>query len=220
MAKFPVTPLNEVKRGARKASYDKDTVYQILDASEVCHIAFLYEGRAMVLPINFGRKGDKIYLHGSHHNRMTQSIIDTGEVTLNVMLLDAMKLTRSAFHHSVNYRSVTVFGKVREMMTHEEKEEGLQYIINHFVPNRWENCRKPTLGELDGTRVVEITIETASAKVANEPPKDNTSDLDLEFWAGTIPVKRHYDLPIPDIHLEKNTPIPKHVKDFIERKNQ
>ncbi|MEO1010397.1 MAG: pyridoxamine 5'-phosphate oxidase family protein [Bacteroidota bacterium] len=218
--KYPVTALNQLKRGKKKESYDRETIHAILDSTEICHIAFIHEGKAMVQPINFGRTGDKLYVHGSNQNRMTTALIDAKQVSLNVTLLDAMKLTRSAFHHSVNYRSVIVFGSVRELKAHEEKLHGLKSIINHFVPNRWEFCRTPNEKELKATRVLEITIETASAKIADGPPNDNKEDLDLSYWAGTIPVKMICEQPIPDAHMDTNSVVPQHVMDFYDKRKR
>ncbi len=214
---FRKTPLNEVKRGAKKAVYTKEEIYAILDATEICHIAFVYEKRPFVQPINFGRNGDKLYLHGSLKNRMMDALLEAQEVCLNVVLLDAMKLTRSAFHHSVNYRSVMVFGSVRALTEDKEKLKGLKSIINHFVPHRWEHCRPPNQKELNATRVLEISIESASAKIANSPPSDNKSDLDSGFWAGSIPVRKHYGPPIPDAFMDEQAEVPEHVVKFCER---
>ena len=137
---------------------------------------------------------------------------------LNVTILDAMKLTRSAFHHSVNYRSVVVFGTAKELISDEDKLHGLKCIINHFVPNRWEHCRPPNQGELKATRVLEISIETASAKIADTPPTDNKADLELDYWAGIIPVKTICEYPKPDIFMKKDVKIPKHILDFYANK--
>jgi nitroimidazol reductase NimA-like FMN-containing flavoprotein (pyridoxamine 5'-phosphate oxidase superfamily) len=216
---FYKTKLNEIKRGAKKASYDKETIYEILDATEICHIAFVYNGKAFFQPINFGRNKDKIYIHGSKKNRMTNALLEAKEVCLNVMILDAMKLTRSAFHHSVNYRSVMIFGRATELIGNEDKLTGLKTIINHFVPNRWKYCRKPNEKELIATKVLEISIETASAKIADAPPRENSNDLDLDFWAGTIPVKTICEYPVPDQFMKDKSEIPKHIRDFIKTKN-
>ncbi len=207
---------NTVKRGAKKASYSKEEIYKILDTSEICNIAFTINGLAQVQPINFGRRNNKIYIHGSLNNRMTNQLIEQGTVCLSVFYLDAMKLSRSAFHHSVNYRSVVVIGKVKELITDDEKLTGLKAIINHFVPNRWENCRKPSNKELKATKVLEIEIETASAKIANAPVSDNKEDLDLDFWAGTIPIKTICEFPIPEKDLKEGVEIPKHILDFYK----
>ncbi len=211
------TEKNKVKRGASKASYDKEVIHNILDASEICNIAFIYKNQAVVQPINFGRSGEYIYLHGSLKNRMTNALIEAGKVSLSVMILDSMKISRSAFHHSVNYRSVVVFGKVKELKTNQEKLQGLKTIINHFVPNRWEYCRKPDQIELKATRVIEIKIESASAKIADGPLNDNKSDKELDYWAGTIPVKTISEYPVPEKDLKKGIKIPQHILDFFKK---
>ncbi len=214
---FEKSELNEVKRGAKKATYDKNIIYSILDATEICHIAFIYKGNPFVQPINFGRDGDKIFIHGSKINRMTNALLETKEVCLNVMILDALKLTRSAFNHSMNFRSAMIFGSVRELTNNVDKIKGLKSIINHFVPNRWENCRKPNEIELKATKVLEISIETASAKIADTPPSDKKNDLDLEFWAGTIPVKTVLGHPIPDEYMRKDAKTPEHILDLYNK---
>ncbi|MEM9142558.1 MAG: pyridoxamine 5'-phosphate oxidase family protein [Bacteroidota bacterium] len=217
---YPKTPLNELKRSRKKAAYDQDTIFAILDATEICHIAFLVDGMAMVQPINFGRSGDKLYVHGSHQNRMTTALIAAGKATVNVTLLDGMKLTRSAFHHSVNYRSAMVFGAVRELAGDTDKLHGLKSIINHFVPNRWEHCREPNEKELKATRVLEISIETASGKIADSPPNEKKEDLRLPYWAGTIPVKAVCGSPVPDIHMDSNAKVPQHIVDFCNSRRK
>jgi uncharacterized protein len=215
---FNKTEMNQVIRGAAKGSYNMDEIYSILDSTEICNIAFNYNGKALVQPINYGRDGDLLYIHGSPKNRMTEAIVEAGEVSLSVMILDSMKLTRSAFHHSVNFRSVVVFGKVRNLTSDEEKLKGLKSIINHFVPNRWDSCRHPNNKELKATKVIEIAIQSASAKIANKPFKDNKADYDLDFWAGEIPVKTIYEYPIPDEELKQGIEIPSHVLDFYNNR--
>lgn len=211
---FSKGKLNTLNRAVKKASYDKKTVYDIVDAVEICHIAFSVDGLPMVQPINFGRLDDTIYIHGSHQNRMTHAILNQDWVCINVMLLDSMKITRSAFHHSVNFRSAVLFGKAREITTHEEKLIALKTIINHFIPNRWDFCRPPTVQELDATRVIAITIETASAKIANTPPVDNKEDLNLDYWAGEISVKQTCGFPVAVDNLNPNLTVPQHILDF------
>lgn len=212
--------INLVKRGAHKASYNKEEIYNILDSSLICTVAFTVNNRSVTQPINFGRTGDTLFLHGSLKNRMTNAIIKAGETCITVFHLDSMKLTRSAFHHSVNFRSAVIFGKVRDLKSKEEKIEGLKSIINHFVPDRWEHCRFPTDNELKATKVIAIDIETASAKIANSPPTDNKEDYDLDFWSGEIPIKTVCDTIIPDEKLNDGIEIPKHVTDFYnKRKN-
>ena len=213
---YSKTQSNTIKRGAKKASYNKEEIHAILDASEVCNVAFNIQGKAYVQPINFGRSGETLFMHGSLQNRMTNALIESGEACISVMLLDAMKLTRSAFHHSVNYRSVVVFGKVYEVKTNEEKLEGLKAIINHFVPDRWDYCRLPNENELKATKVIAIEIETASAKIANTPPNDNNEDYELDFWSGIIPIKMVCEYPVADEKLKAGIEIPPHVLKFYE----
>ena len=214
---YSKTSRNTIKRNAKRGTYDQQTIHSILDASNICFTAFMFEGKPFVQPINYGRKGETLYMHGSQQNRMTTAILAADEVCLNVTLLDAMILTRSAFHHSVNYRSAVVFGKARELQTNEEKLEGLKTLINHFVPNRWIHCRKPTDNELKGTRVIAIDILSASAKTKNTAPGDNEEDLSLDFWAGTIPIKHICEKPFPDEKSDASKPIPEHVLAFYEK---
>ena len=162
---YDKTSFNTIKRGAKKATYNKEEIHAILDAIEICTVGFLIDGKTFVQPINYGRLGETLYMHGSLQNRMTNALINAGEACISVFQLDAMKITRSAFHHSVNYRSAVVFGTVRELITNEEKLVGLKAIINHFVPNRWDYCREPNENELKATRVIAIDIETASKSV-------------------------------------------------------
>ena len=214
---YQKSEINTVKRGSRKASYDKEVVHEILDASEVCFLAFVLDGKAMVQPINFGRKGEKIYLHGSLKNRMTNTLVESGEVSLTVMMLDSMKLTRSAYHHSVNFRSVAIQGSVRDLKTDEEKLVGLKAIINHFVLNRWEHLA-PNQKELKATKVIEITIEWAAAKIADSPPEDKKEDMDSDYWSGSIPIKTICEFPVNDEKLKEGFEIPQHVVDFYEKR--
>lgn len=209
---------NTVKRGAKKATYNKEEIHAILDATEICTVGFTVEGKTYVQPINYGRYGETIYMHGSLQNRMTNAIIDAGEVCISIFQLDAMKLTRSAFHHSVNYKSVVVFGTVKEVITNEEKLHGLKAIINHFIPGRWAHCREPNENELKATRIIAIDIIAASAKIATAPPNDNLEDYALDYWCGTIPVKTVYEHPVSDATMNPGAQIPQHVLDFYENK--
>jgi len=215
---YTKTRLNTVKRGRKKASYDSSVIHVILDANEICNVAFNIEGKACVQPINYGRCGEFLYLHGLNKNRMTTALIDSGEVTLSIMVLDAMLLTRSAYNHSVNFRSVIIFGKVRELESNEEKLNGLKNIVNHFIPERWNHCRHPNEKELNATRVIEIEIESASAKISNSPPEDKKEDYNLDYWSGIIPVKTVCEYPVPDRKLKEGIEIPAHVLDFYEKR--
>jgi len=215
--KFKQSSRNKVIRGKKKASYDKELIYGLLDRCEVCTVAFTIDGLAHVQPINFGRAGDKLYLHGHVKNRMTTALIEHGEVCLNTMYLDALKITRSAFNNSVQYRSVTVFGKVRELIPHEEKLVGLKAIVNHFMPDRWDHCREPNKKELNATRVLEIEIESAAAKIADTPPEDKEADYQTDYWSGLIPIKTIAENPIDDELLKQGIDTPQHILDFCDK---
>ena len=214
---YQQTKYNTVKRGAKRATYDKQVIHSILDASNICFMAFMFEGKPFVQPINYGRKNETLYMHGSLQNRMTAAVLAADEVCLNVTLLDAMLLTHSAYHHSVNFRSAVIFGKARELKNDEEKLEGIEALVNHFVPDRWQHCRKPNDKELKATRVIAIDIISASAKIKNTLPNDNEEDLNLDFWAGVIPIKHICEKPLADERTDALKPIPEHVLAFYEK---
>jgi uncharacterized protein len=217
---YKKTTQNTIKRGNKKACYDVAVINKILDSNEICHIAFTVEGKAHTQPINFGRKENTIYIHGSHKNRMTDAILKAGEVVLSVFMLDGMRLSRCAYSTSVNFHSAIIFGKARNIENDEEKLVGLKTIINHFVPEHWEHCREPNKKELKSTRVVEIKILSASAKVANSPINDSKEDLTTDYWAGTIPVTTTYGKPISCSALKEGVDLPEHIINFISKKKR
>jgi nitroimidazol reductase NimA-like FMN-containing flavoprotein (pyridoxamine 5'-phosphate oxidase superfamily) len=208
-----------IRRGAKKASYDKQIIHRILDENEVCTIAFTIDGVNYSQPINYGRFANKIYLHGAIKNRMTSQLIKDKSVCLSVFELTAMKFTRSAFSHSVNFKSAVIFGDVKELTSKEDKLFGLKAIINHFTPNRWEYCREPNDKELLQTKVLEITIKNASAKVIGTPPALDEDDKQTDFWTGIIPVKKTYENPKTVDSLRDDIKIPQHIFDFVKVKN-
>jgi nitroimidazol reductase NimA-like FMN-containing flavoprotein (pyridoxamine 5'-phosphate oxidase superfamily) len=202
MKEYPTSTKNKIKRGAKRGSYNIEQINEILDATSLCYIAFSFEGQAMVQPISFGRKDNVLYIHGSYQNRMTACILEADRVSVSVTHLDGLLLARSAFHHSVNYRSAIIFGKARELESNDEKLVGLKALINHVVPNRWEECRFPTDEELKATRVIAIDIIEASAKIKHTPVNDNKEDYELDYWAGEIPIVTKALHPEPDEKLK------------------
>ena len=142
MAIFKVTALNKVKRGAKRATYDRETIHTILDASFIAQVAYIYEGKALCIPMAYTRIGDKVYVHGSLKNRMLLSLLKAGEASMTIMILDGLVLARSAFHHSVNYRSVTLFGTLKEESELKQKDKILKAIVNQMVPDRWDSLRE------------------------------------------------------------------------------
>ncbi|MCZ4408528.1 pyridoxamine 5'-phosphate oxidase family protein [Cryomorphaceae bacterium 1068] len=219
MRDYPKSKLNRVKRGQKRATYDVESINGILDAGFIGHVAYVYEGRALNLPMAYGRSENKIYLHGSQGNRMFSALLESQEMSMTVMHLDALVLARSGLHHSVNYRSATLFGSVKKIESDEEKESALKCFMDHMMKGRWEGIRSMHKAELDRTLVVEMTIETASAKIRDVGVADEPEDYDLDVWAGLVPLKQVAQYPIADDGLPKNMDIPNHVLDYYhERK--
>ncbi|CAL2081275.1 pyridoxamine 5'-phosphate oxidase family protein [Tenacibaculum sp. 190524A02b] len=216
MEEFNKSKLNRVKRGANRAVYNKEEINQILDTGFIGYVSYTYENMPITVPMAYGRKGNKIYLHGSQANRMLLSLLKSGKASMTVMHLDALVLAKSGFHHSVNYRSTTVFGSVKNIENDNEKTSILKLIMDHMMKGRWEALRVMNEKELNRTLVVEITIETASAKVRAEGVNDEPEDESLPIWAGLVPIKQVSLPAISDGKLSKDVAIPKHVLDYIE----
>ncbi len=190
MTEYSVSELNKVVRGPKRANYNVDEINTILDAAFLCHVGYVWKNKAIVIPMAYGRKNDKIYIHGSLKNRMMLGLLEAGEASLSVTHLDGLVLARSAFHHSANYRSVNVFGKVIKVEDPKEKMEALACILNHMVPGHWDNVRHPNDKEFNATLVLEISMDSASAKVRAEGVNDETDDHSKPIWAGVVPIKQ------------------------------
>ena len=216
MKSYEQNTYNKVKRGANRAAYDHETVYQILDDAFLCHLAYVWEGRPIVIPTAYGREGETIYIHGAVANRMIKGLIDAGKASMTVTHLDGLVLARSGFHHSANYRSVAVFGKVKKMESPEEKTHALKVIMDHMLPGRWEECREPSDKELKGTLVAAIEIEFASAKIRAGGPIDDKEDYSSPYWAGQIPISLESHAAISDELLQKPIPIPNSVINHLK----
>ena len=169
--KEPVpTPKTKIKRVPNRGNYDPEVIYKILDQAFICHVGFIYEGNPVVIPTAYGRIGDKLYLHGSTKSRMLM-VLETGcEICVTVTIVDGLVLARSIFHHSMNYRSVILFGKPQKVTSEKEKDQALKAFTNHIIPGRWEEARRPNKKELKGTMVVSLPISEASAKIRTGPP--------------------------------------------------
>ena len=200
MREFKVTERNKVKRVPVRARYEEREVHEILDAGFVGHVGFVVEGQPFVIPMAYGRDGNRILLHGATTSRLMTQIKKGVPVCLTVTHLDGIVLARSAFHHSMNYRSVVLFGAAREV-SEENKEHALFIVSEHILKGRWENSRKPNGKELKATTVLEFIIEGASAKVRTGPPKDDKEDYGLPIWAGVVPLTQVAGEPVdaPDI---------------------
>ena len=195
------TQRTQVVRHPERAVYDRGQVNSILDEAWICHVGFVAEGQPYVIPTAYGRMGDRLYIHGSAASRMIRTLGGGVEVCLTVTLVDGLVLARSAFRHSINYRSVVVLGKARLVTDAGEKLEGLRCITNHVARGRWEQVRPPNQTELVSTSVLVLPLEEASAKVRTGPPKDIEDDFGIPVWAGVIPLRTEVGEPEADEHL-------------------
>lgn len=185
-------------RNAKRASYDEETIHSILDSGLVGHVGFIAEGRPMVMPMAYARSGQTIYLHGASKARIVAMHEDGDPLAMTVTLLDGIVAARSAFHHSVNYRSATVHGRARLVTDFGEIEEALKLTTEHLLPLRWGEVRPMHDKERKGTGVLALEIEAASAKVRQGPPVDDEEDHALPIWAGVIPVVTALGAPVGD----------------------
>jgi len=217
MKEYTKIKLNQVKRGYNRATYDVAKINAILDAGFIGFVSYIYEDRAISLPMAYGRKADKIYLHGSQGNRMLLALLATKEISMTVMHLDALVLARSGLHHSVNYRSATIFGTVKKIKETAEKEAALYCFMEHMMQGRWDGIRPMLQKELDRTLVVEMTIETASAKIRDVGVQDEPEDEKLPIWAGLMPLKQVAEYPISDAKLETYVKIPEHILAYYKK---
>ena len=199
--KFDPSGLNTVKRLPKRGHYDKETIFNILDRHFLCHLAWEVDGQPFIIPTAYGRKEETLYVHGSSKSRMLSALADGRPLSLVVTQFDGLVLARSAFHHSINYQSVILFGHAHEVEG-DEKYEALKIVSDNIIHGRWDEVRLPTPIELKATMALAITIDTASAKIRTGPPVDDEEDYDLPLWAGVLPAKLIYETPIPDPKLK------------------
>ncbi len=220
MNKFIPTEKTKVNRLPKRGFYDKDTIYKILDEGIICHVAFTLKDKPFIIPIAYVRTGDSIYIHGAKSNRMMNTITDGNDACITVTLLDGYVLARSIFHHSMNYRSVVVFGKGELVEDREEKITVLRAFSEKIMPGRWDDVRQPNEKELYSTSVLRFHIEEASAKIRTGPVADDKEDYDLNVWAGVLPVKTTFGDPQKDEQLKKDITMPGYLLDFVSSKNK
>lgn len=195
------SPRTRIKRMNQRAAYDRAVIDAILDATPIAHVGYLFEGSPFVTPTMHWREGDQVYWHGSAASRMLEAI-DGVEICLTVTILDGFVLARSAFHHSLNYRSVMLFGQATMIVDPAEKEARLQTFVDKLLPGRWETLRPMRGQELKATSVLSMPIVEASAKVRTCPPGDDEEDYALDIWAGVVPVSTKAGEPIDDPRLK------------------
>jgi nitroimidazol reductase NimA-like FMN-containing flavoprotein (pyridoxamine 5'-phosphate oxidase superfamily) len=206
-----------VRRLAKRAVYDRAVVESILDEGLVCHVAFVHEGEPCVIPTGYARDGSRLYLHGAQKNRMLRALCG-GQACICVTLLDGLVLARSAFHHSMNYRSVVIFGEGTEVTDEAEKYEAMRLLVEHIVPGRWSDVRRPNQNELDATLIVRFPLDECSAKVRTGPPIDDEPDLALPVWAGVLPGQLSWGQPQRDALLAPDVPLPEYVNSYRRKR--
>jgi uncharacterized protein len=192
------TPHTTVKRHPERGAYERATIDPILDEALICHLGFVVDGRPFVIPTIHARDGDILYVHGSPGSRMLRTAKEGLDICVTVTILDALVLARSVYNHSMNYRSVVVLGRAREVIDRGEKLRAMQRVVEHIVPGRWQDARQPNDGEIKGTTILALPIDEASAKVRSGPPTDDADDLELSVWAGLIPLRIEPSDPVPD----------------------
>jgi hypothetical protein len=211
MKKFTITSRNKVNRVPKRANYDAKTLYTILDNMFVCHVAFILDKQPFIIPMAYGRKGNKIYLHGATSSRLMKSLKSGIPVCICVTLLDGVVLARSSFHSSMNYRSAVVFGTA-SLVEEKKKNAALKIIAEHIAEGRWNEARKPNFKELKATSVLEVMIDQASSKIRTGPPLDEPEDYDLPIWAGVVPLNLLAGKTETDPLLKMKLRIPESVK--------
>jgi nitroimidazol reductase NimA-like FMN-containing flavoprotein (pyridoxamine 5'-phosphate oxidase superfamily) len=205
------TKRTEFRRLPGRGSYDVDTINAILDSGFLAHVGFCVDGQPYVIPTLYGRNGEKLYLHGSAASRMLGRL-ETGILgCIAVTLVDGLVLARSAFHHSMNYRSVVAFGTAHRIDEPAQKTRALRIISEHLIAGRWNDVRNPSEKELKATAVLEFSIEEASAKIRTGPPLDDEEDYSLPVWAGILPVSLEARPPIRDSRLTDDIEVPEYV---------
>ncbi len=211
METFTQTERNTVKRLPQRGHYERETVNAILDEGFVCHVGFVLDGQPYVIPTGYARAGDTLYLHGSRASRMLKALRAGVDLCVTVTLVDALVLARSAFHHSINYRSVVVFGRARAVEDEAEKLTALRAFTEQVVPGRWAEVREPNRQELNATTVLAVALTEASAKVRTGPPVDDEEDYALAVWAGELPLRLTAGMPIADPRLPPDIAPPPYV---------
>ncbi len=217
MATFSKTDRTKVKRLPARGAYDRETIYSILDAGFICHVGFVVEGQPYVIPTGYARIGDHLYIHGSAASRMLRNLAAGADVCVTITHVDGLVLARSAFHHSINYRSVVVLGRAELVTDADEKYAALEAFTDHVIPGRWPEIRWPNELEMKATSVLRLPIEEASAKMRTGDPKDDEEDYEMNVWAGVVPLETYAGEPLPDAKLTEGIELPAHVREYKKR---
>lgn len=211
------TPLSSterttLRRHRERGKEDRAELYAVLDAGLICHLGVVADGTPVVLPTAYGRDGDTLYLHGSSANGAFGTA-DGQQVCVTVTHMDGLVCARSVFSHSMNYRSAVVFGAASVVIDDDERRHALEVITDHLIPGRWAAARQPTKKELAATAVLSLPLTEASVKIRSGMPMDDPQDLDLDVWAGVLPIAVTFGEPQPDPQLGDGIEVPAHIRD-------
>jgi nitroimidazol reductase NimA-like FMN-containing flavoprotein (pyridoxamine 5'-phosphate oxidase superfamily) len=209
---------SRIKRKPERGLYDREAIYAILDEALICHVGFVEDAEPYVIPINFARVGDSIVLHGAKASRLLKHVAAGHALCVEVTLVDGLVLARSVFDHSVNYRSVVLFGSGRLVEDEQEKLAALEAITEHLIPGRWRDARLPNAKELQATSVVSIQINQASAKVRSGPPVDEEADYMLPVWAGVLPLQEVALPAVPDERMAPGIALPAYITHYSRQR--
>jgi len=214
MTDLAKTERSRIKRLHERGRYDFDTVAAILDAGFICHVGYVIDGSPYVTPTSYWREGGHVYWHGSSASRMLRTAQDETDVCLTVALIDGLVLARSAFHHSINYRSVMLFGRAQRVEDPQQKEKALENFVERMAPGRWQALRPAHAQELKATTVLHMKIDEGAAKIRSGPPIDDDEDYDWPVWAGVVPVRMVAGSPVDDGRVRDDAACVPSARDF------
>ena len=214
MKSIPQTKRTTLKRLPKRGVFDREAIDEILDEGFICHVGFIVDDKPFVIPTGYARVSDKIFIHGSQASRMLRNLEQGSDVCLTITLIDGLVLARSAFHHSINYRSVVVFGRATLVDEPTEKLNALRALSEHMIRGRWDDVREPSDAEMKMTTVLCLSLDEASAKVRVGPPIDDEEDYAMNVWAGVVPLQLVAGEPVADPRLPTNIPAPKYAAEY------
>lgn len=213
-AQLQTSQRSKLRRIPKRGSQEKELIYNILDEALVAHVGFVTNNQPFVIPMAYGRQGDHLYLHGSPVSRLIKTLEQGVDVCFTVTILDGLVVARSLFHHSMNYRSVVLFGKAQLIEDEAEKMAALKAFTEHMISGRWQEARVPNVQELKATTVLALQIEEGSAKVRTGQPLDDEADYSLPIWAGQLPLQMTTGKPIADSRLRAEIKIPYNIANY------
>lgn len=214
-----LTQRTTLKRLPKRGSHERDVINSILDEGFICHVGFCVDGQPFVIPTGYARVDNRLLIHGSQASRMLRRLSEGIDVCVTVTLIDGLVLARSAFHHSMNYRSVVIFGRATAIEDRKQKNAALFALSEHMIPGRWNDVREPTDSELQQTTVLSLPINEASAKIRTGPPLDDEEDYSLDVWAGVVPLQMIAEEPIADERLQSDVKVPAYALKYRRAKS-